>query len=261
MLRIRRPARSCHARAGRVWVLLPLACALVAAQASANAAYARGSAEPDRPRTEAAAATAPAGGEDEGTTARLAQVDQEIAEIDRLLATAHFHTALAVAGATRDLLDRSGGDPQLGARRARLEVMAATAEVALGQRTPARRSMVRALRAAPDSPWIRHAPVSVGALSSGLAGLGVVRRRRWPATGNTDSHDRRADDPSDAPRRLRPMPPTDVQGRQNLDGGQARRRRTAELITTPPIRNMAAPAGSGIIASEMGPRLWGPTWP
>ena len=77
-------------------------------------------------------------------------MDQELAGIDRLLATAHFHTALAVAGATRDLLDRFGEDPQLGVRRARLEVMAATAEVALGQRTPARRSMMRALRAVPD---------------------------------------------------------------------------------------------------------------
>jgi hypothetical protein len=131
-------------------VLLPLACTLVAAQASASAAYARGSAEPDRPRPEAAAATPSAGGEGEDATAWLAQVDQELADIDRLLATAHFHTALAVVGATRDLLDRLGGDPQLGARRARLEVMAATAEVALGERTPARRSMARALQAAPD---------------------------------------------------------------------------------------------------------------
>jgi len=129
-------------------VLLPLACALVAAQASA--AFARDVAEHDRPRPEAAAATPSAGGEDEGTTARLAQVDQELAEIDTLLATAHFHTALAVVGATRDLLDRFEEDPQLGARRARLEVMAATAEVALGQRAPARRSMLRALRAAPE---------------------------------------------------------------------------------------------------------------
>ena len=131
-------------------MLLPLACTLVAAQASASAAYARGSAEPERPRPETAAARPSAGAEDEGATAGLAQVDQELAEIDRLLATAHFHTALAVLGATRDLLDRFGEDPQLGVRRARLEVMAATAEVALGQRTPARRSMLRALRAAPD---------------------------------------------------------------------------------------------------------------
>jgi hypothetical protein len=131
-------------------VFLPLACALVAAQASASAAYARGSAEPGRPRPEAAATASSAGGEGESATVRLARVDQELAEIDGLLATAHFHTALAVAGATRDLLDLFGGDPQLGARRARLEVMAATAEVALGQRAAARRSMLRALRAAPD---------------------------------------------------------------------------------------------------------------
>jgi hypothetical protein len=132
-------------------VILPLACAWVAAQLSASAANARGSAEPDRPRSEALA-----GAEDAGARAGLAQVDQELAEIDRLLTTAHFHTALAVLGATRDLLDRFGGDPQLGARRARLEVMAATAEVALGQRTPARRSMARALRAAPDLSLDEH---------------------------------------------------------------------------------------------------------
>jgi hypothetical protein len=145
LLRIRRLARSCHARAGLGWVLLPLACASVAAQASASTAYPRGPAEPDQPRPAAAA-----GAEDEDATARLAQVDQELAEIDRLLATAHFHTALAVARATRDLLDRFGEHPQLGARQARLEVMAATAEVALGRRAPARRSMLRALRAEPN---------------------------------------------------------------------------------------------------------------
>jgi hypothetical protein len=77
-------------------------------------------------------------------------VDQELAEIDTLLATAHFHAALAVARATRDLLDRVGEHPQRGPRQARLEVMAATAEIALGRRMPARRSMLRALRAAPD---------------------------------------------------------------------------------------------------------------
>ena len=149
MPRIRRPAGSCQPRVGLAWALLPLACTLVAAQASASTPLARGAAEPDRPRPEAAAATSSAGGEDKGATARLAQVDRELAEIDRFLATVHFHTALAVVGATRDLLDRFGEDPQLGARRARLEVMAATAEVALGQRTPARRSMERALRAVP----------------------------------------------------------------------------------------------------------------
>ena len=150
MLRIRRPARSCHARASLWWVFLPLACALAAAQASASAAHPHGSAEPDRPRPEAAPAPRPATAEDAGATAALARVDQELGEIDTLLATAHFHTALAVAQATRDLLDRIGEHPQRGARQARLEVMAATAEVALGRRMPAQRSMLRALRADPN---------------------------------------------------------------------------------------------------------------
>jgi len=126
-------------------VLLPLVCASVAAQASASEVYQRGSAETARPRPEAVAAA-----ESQGATARLAQVDRELAEIDGLLATAHFHTALAVVPATRDLLDRVAGHPQLGARRARLETQAATAQVALGRRAQARRSLERALRADPD---------------------------------------------------------------------------------------------------------------
>lgn len=150
LLRIRRPARGFDASPSPWWVFLPLACVLVAAQASATAQHPRGSAEPGQPRPEAAPAPRPAGAEDAGATALLAQVDRELGEIDTLLATAHFHTALAVVQATRDLLDRLGEHPQRGARQARLELMAATAEVALGRRTPARRSMLRALRADPN---------------------------------------------------------------------------------------------------------------
>jgi len=76
-------------------------------------------------------------------------VDRELAEIDALLATAHFRTALAIVESTRGLLAGFGEHPRLGGRWARLEMMAATAELALGQRNRARQSMVRALRADP----------------------------------------------------------------------------------------------------------------
>ena len=51
--------------------------------------------------------------------------------------------------ATRELLDGFAPDSRLDSRRARLEVMTATAQVALGQRSRARMSMQRAHLADP----------------------------------------------------------------------------------------------------------------
>ena len=79
----------------------------------------------------------------------LANLDRELAEIETLLASAHFHAVVSVAELTRELLSGHEGHPELKTRRARLEVMIATAQVALGQRAVAQRSMMRALYADP----------------------------------------------------------------------------------------------------------------
>jgi hypothetical protein len=79
----------------------------------------------------------------------LAHLDRELAEIDTLLASAHFHSVVSVAKLTRQLLSAREGQPELSTRRARLEVMTATAQVALGRRGVAQRSMMRALQAEP----------------------------------------------------------------------------------------------------------------
>ncbi|MGH0037264.1 MAG: hypothetical protein ACQGVK_19740 [Myxococcota bacterium] len=80
----------------------------------------------------------------------LSDVDQELSEIRLLTEEAHFRTALAVAGATRDLLDRAGDAPAVEIRRARLEVLSATAAVALGRDTEARAHMAAALGHDPE---------------------------------------------------------------------------------------------------------------
>jgi hypothetical protein len=155
LLRTRRAPRAFPARVG-VWVVfVAVACASLASQASAAPPYAQdlgeidrarpGAVPPDGPGSSASARTR----DDEAGAPRLARVDQELAEIDALLATAHFRTALAVAEPTRGLLAGFGEHPRLGGRRARLEMMAATAEIALGRRDRARQSMIRALRADP----------------------------------------------------------------------------------------------------------------
>ena len=155
LLRTRRAPRAFAARVG-VWVaFMPVACASLAAQASATPPYAQEPGEIDRARPGAAPPDGPGSSasvparDDEAGALRLARVDQELAEIDALLATAYFRTALVVVEPTRELLAGFGKHPRLGGRRARLEMMAATAEVALGRRDRAQQSMIRALRADP----------------------------------------------------------------------------------------------------------------
>jgi hypothetical protein len=134
----RRKRGSCTSVAGAL-----LAGALVAGVARADTpavAAARAASEAELEERQADAA-------DEA--ARLQRADREIAEIEELLAGAHFHPALGLAEAARDVLDAAGADPLHDERRARLEVAIATAEVALGRRAQARESMRRALRAAP----------------------------------------------------------------------------------------------------------------
>jgi hypothetical protein len=76
-------------------------------------------------------------------------VEGRIDEVDALLARAHFRTALGVARTSLGRLDALGPAPHPDARRARLELLAATAEVALGRREAARQSLIRALVADP----------------------------------------------------------------------------------------------------------------
>lgn len=82
--------------------------------------------------------------------AALARVDRELVEIQALVDTAYFPTALAVAGATRDLLEEAGSGPEVERRRMRLELLAATAALALGRKAVARHCLERALVAEPE---------------------------------------------------------------------------------------------------------------
>ena len=82
-----------------------------------------------------------------GPAAAESEVEREIAEVGDLVARAHFRTALSLVSSTRELLDAA---PARSAERARLELLAATAEVALGRRNAARASLARALEADPD---------------------------------------------------------------------------------------------------------------
>ncbi len=88
-------------------------------------------------------ATAPAGPD-------LTDVDQELGEIRLLVEEAHFRTALAVATATRDLLEDTPDGPAVRIRRARLEVLCATAAIALGRESEALDFMREALARDPD---------------------------------------------------------------------------------------------------------------
>ncbi len=86
----------------------------------------------------------------------LAQVDRDLREIESLLAAAYFRTALGLVNATRDQLaaaserEKRASKAGVQARTARLEVLAATAELAIGAPQRARASMRRALGADPD---------------------------------------------------------------------------------------------------------------
>jgi hypothetical protein len=162
----RRPGRP-RARARLGCLVLALASAAPAARASGAPGPAVG--PPARPEAPVST-TAPSRGRDEGpTTARPARLDRDLAEIDALLDTAHFRTALARVESTRR---RLGGAARPGPRGARLEVMAATAEVALGLRARARESMIRALRADPGLT------LDAGEVSPKLRELLAEARRR-----------------------------------------------------------------------------------
>lgn len=75
----------------------------------------------------------------------LARVETLLGEADEHLRTARFERVLAVAGRARDRLDALGTGGDLRDPRLRLEVLAATASVALGQEDAARAALGRAL--------------------------------------------------------------------------------------------------------------------
>jgi hypothetical protein len=110
----------------------------------------------------------------------LARADRELAEIEDLVATAYFRTALSVAAATRGLLEGAGGAPAVRARRARLEVLAATAELALGRDGAARQRLARALRADPglELDAARTSPRVTALLAEARQGLAVREAAR-----------------------------------------------------------------------------------
>lgn len=82
--------------------------------------------------------------------ADLSSADQEIAEIEGLIEQAHYRTALSVASSTRRLLLRAEPGAAVDIRRARLEVLCATARVALGEPMAARSHLELAHRANPE---------------------------------------------------------------------------------------------------------------
>ncbi|HXK25912.1 MAG TPA: hypothetical protein VMS55_24815 [Myxococcota bacterium] len=81
----------------------------------------------------------------------LAQVDRRIDQIEAALAAAHFRSALALTRGAAVLLDPfAPAADGVASRRARLELLTATAEIARGRRTQARDHLASALRADPS---------------------------------------------------------------------------------------------------------------
>ncbi|MDJ0866734.1 MAG: hypothetical protein QNK03_11545 [Myxococcota bacterium] len=76
-------------------------------------------------------------------------IDAEIEQADELLFEARFRQALDLIARARDRVEGRNGDSGAAPRRARVEVLAATAEVALGDTEAAHRSFRRALAADP----------------------------------------------------------------------------------------------------------------
>jgi hypothetical protein len=81
----------------------------------------------------------------------LAEIDRRIEQIEGALAEAHFGTAQGLTRSALALLEHHAPDAiGVAPRRARLEVLAATAEVARGRNRQARDHLARALHADPS---------------------------------------------------------------------------------------------------------------
>jgi hypothetical protein len=103
--------------------------------------------------------SAPAEGSEavpESPPAPLLDAREQLAAAEEAVRTARFELALERVERGRRFLETQG----LPAERARLEVLAATAEIALGQEEAARESLGRALRAQPELSLdpTRHSP-------------------------------------------------------------------------------------------------------
>jgi len=84
-------------------------------------------------------------------TPSLAEFDLRLGQIEAALAAAHFRSALALTRGAAALLDPlAPAADGVAPRRARLELLTATAEVARGRRAQARDHLARALRADPS---------------------------------------------------------------------------------------------------------------
>lgn len=80
----------------------------------------------------------------------LEEAEQMLDETEGLVRAARFEAAVAGAGELRTRLEGLADDDELRARRVRLEVLAATAQIALGREDEARESFGRALAVRPD---------------------------------------------------------------------------------------------------------------
>lgn len=85
-----------------------------------------------------------------GQLQMLGRVDGALDEIERMIDEAYFRTALGMVDTRRERLNELSPIGALRPRRARLEVLAATAAIALDRRVDAMRNMRRALRADPS---------------------------------------------------------------------------------------------------------------
>ncbi len=74
-----------------------------------------------------------------------ASLVRSVSEVESLIRDAHFRTAVGVAESTREWADRIPSRPEVRELRSRLQVLLATAWIALGQDDDARRAMRRAV--------------------------------------------------------------------------------------------------------------------
>jgi tetratricopeptide (TPR) repeat protein len=86
----------------------------------------------------------------ESSASPLLDATEQIAAAEKALREARFELAVEWAERGRRLLEREGPAREVPGQRAQLEVLAATAEIALGQEEAARESLERALRAQPE---------------------------------------------------------------------------------------------------------------
>jgi hypothetical protein len=92
----------------------------------------------------------PAPVQDTARARALEEAEQLLDETEDLVRGARFEAAVAGAAEVRTRLEGLADDEELRERRVRLEVLAATAQIALGREDEARESFGRALAARPD---------------------------------------------------------------------------------------------------------------